>query len=109
MPQILVVNLPPLGCIPALLTLYSGGRGDQYDEYGCQKELNLISSTHNGILADEIIKLRAKYPRLSYFGNLHDVYSDILKAPLTYSKQAPTPNRCCDLYNFRNEKKMIFS
>ncbi|XP_024360447.1 GDSL esterase/lipase At4g01130 isoform X1 [Physcomitrium patens] len=33
--DILVVNLPPLGCIPALLTLFPGNSSDQYDAYGC--------------------------------------------------------------------------
>ena len=31
--EILVVNMPPLGCIPALLTLY-GGKDMKYDSYG---------------------------------------------------------------------------
>ena len=86
--EILVINLPPLGCIPALLTLYSGGHGEQYDEYGCLKELNLITATHNEQLADEIIKLRAKYPTVNFYhGNVHDVYTDILTTPLKHSKQ----------------------
>ncbi|KAG0601664.1 hypothetical protein M758_11G130200 [Ceratodon purpureus] len=102
----LVVNLPPLGCIPALLTLYSGATGNQYDEYGCLKELNLITATHNEVLSDEVIKLRAKYPKVYfYYGNVHDVYTDILKAPSKYNVTHPLKAACGygGEYNF-NEK-----
>lgn len=85
--EILVVNLPPLGCIPALLTLFSGSSADEYDPDGCLKKVNLITDTHNRLLEDEIIKLRAKYPAIYlYYGDAHGVYSNILRQPSKYSK-----------------------
>lgn len=85
--EILVVNLPPLGCNPALLTLYAESYADEYDLNGCLKKINLITDTHNRILEDEIIKIRAKYPAIYlYYGNAHAVYSDILGQPSKYSK-----------------------
>jgi len=85
--EILVVNLAPLGCIPALLTLFHGSSADEYDLNGCLKKLNLITDTHNRMLDEEIIKLRAKYPSIYlYYGDVHGVYSDILREPSKYSK-----------------------
>lgn len=85
--EVLVVNLPPLGCIPSLLTLFSSQNSDEYDTYGCLKNINLISTTHNKILQDTVTDLRAKFTNVTfYLGNLHDVYIDILKSPASYSK-----------------------
>lgn len=39
------------------------------------------------MLNEEIIKLRAKYPSIYlYYGDVHGVYSDILREPSKYSK-----------------------
>lgn len=85
--EILVVNLPPLGCIPAILTLFNASAPHEYDPNGCLKSINLITDTHNKRLEDEVIKLRAKHRKLYfYFGDVHGVYSDILRQPLKYSK-----------------------
>lgn len=84
--DILVVNLPPLGCMPALLTLYPGTK-DKYNNHGCLTEINKISAEHNKLLAEGITKLQAKYPTVKlYYGDSHGVYTDILKDPLKYSK-----------------------
>ncbi len=86
--EILVVNLPPLGCTPALLTLYPGS-ADAYNSYGCLTELNKITSYHNKLLGEKVVALRKKYPQVTiYYGDVHGVYTDILKDPLKYSKSS---------------------
>ncbi|XP_073385026.1 GDSL esterase/lipase At4g01130-like [Physcomitrium patens] len=88
--EVLVVNLPPLGCIPSLLTLFSSQNSDEYDTYGYLKNINLISTTHNKILQDTVTDLRAKFTNVTfYLGNLHDVYIDILKSPESYNVTKP--------------------
>lgn len=84
--QVLVVNMPPLGCFPALLTLYPNSI-DNYDSYGCLTNLNKVSIAHNGALEEEVMLLRAKYPNVTYYlADFYSVYTDILAAPQVYSK-----------------------
>jgi alpha-L-fucosidase len=103
--NILVVNMPPLGCIPALLTLY-GGKGLEYDSYGCLKALNAISKAHNKQLNDKVVALRKTYPHINiYYGDGYAVYKDILKNPKSYNVTAPL-KACCGVggaYNFNNK------
>uniref|UniRef100_A0A7I4BN57 GDSL esterase/lipase n=1 Tax=Physcomitrium patens TaxID=3218 RepID=A0A7I4BN57_PHYPA len=85
--DILVLGLPPLGCIPAMLTIYQTP-GAKYNSHGCLSDLNKITTKHNRLLGEKVIALREKYPdtlRLLY-GDIHGVYTDILKNPEAYSK-----------------------
>jgi alpha-L-fucosidase len=84
---ILVVNLPPLGCIPALLTLY-GGPEAKYNSHGCLESLNSITKHHNKLLGERVAALRIKYPDAKLlYGDAHGVYTDIPKHPAKYSTQ----------------------
>lgn len=84
--DLLVLNLPPLGCIPAMLTLFPDNSPDSYDSRGCLKEVNRITSNHNALLEESVIALRAKYPAVNiYFGDLHSVYINMLTDPRSYS------------------------
>ena len=83
--DIFVVNLPPFGCFPAMLTLFQSPTAS-YDGYGCLKDINKISASHNQILGEKMIALRTKYPTANlYYGDIHGVYTDILKNPTAYS------------------------
>lgn len=83
--NILVANLPPLGCIPAMLTLFQSPNAT-YDTYGCLSELNAITSAHNQYLQETVIALRAKHPTVKIlYGDINGVYTDILANPLKYS------------------------
>lgn len=85
--DILVINLPPLGCIPAMLTLFLDNMPASYDSGGCFKKINNITSHHNDLLEKSVIALRVKYPAVKFFyGDLHSVYIDILTDPRSYSK-----------------------
>jgi len=99
------VNLPPLGCIPALLTQFKG-KGLEYDQYGCIKELNDISKAHNKALNQSVKGLRKTYPHIKiYYADGYAVYKDILKHPKSYNVTA-TLKACCGVggdYNFNSK------
>lgn len=103
--NILVANLPPLGCIPAMLTQFQNPNAS-YDIYGCLTELNEITSAHNQYLLESVIALRAKYPTVKiYYGDTHGVYTDILQNPLNYNVTQPL-KACCGVggsYNFNKD------
>jgi alpha-L-fucosidase len=103
--NILVVNLPPLGCIPAMLTQFQSPNAT-YDTYGCLSELNEITAAHNQYLQESVIALRAKYPTVKiYYGDINGVYTDILKNPLNYNVTQPL-KACCGVggsYNFNKD------
>lgn len=105
--DLLVINLPPLGCIPAMLTLFLESTPDSYDSRGCLKELNKITTAHNAQLGDAMITLRAKYPTANlYYGDLHGVYTDILSSPKSYNITQPL-KACCGVGGYYNFDKKV--
>jgi len=103
--DLLVINLPPLGCIPAMLTLFPDNSPDSYDSRGCYKEINRITSNHNALLEESVIDLRARYPDVNlYYGDLHGVYLNMLTDPRSYNVTEPL-KACCGAggyYNFNS-------
>ena len=68
-----------------MLTLFQSPTAS-YDGYGCLKDINKISASHNQLLGEKMIALRTKYPTTNlYYGDIHGVYTDILKNPGAYS------------------------
>ncbi|BFI23618.1 hypothetical protein MPTK2_1g03730 [Marchantia polymorpha subsp. ruderalis] len=103
--DIVVVNLPPLGCTPAFLTIFPGDP-DDYDDYGCLTSFNAAIELHNEELFRAVLTLRAKYPDLSLsYGNFYRTFQDILKHPSKFGFHS-TPKllkACCGAggkYNF---------
>jgi len=87
---VMILSLPPLGCIPAMLTLY-GGPNEVYDDYGCLEKLTNITRAHNTLLGEKVAALRTKYPNTTLvYADTDGVYFDILKSPAAYSKH-PSP------------------
>nr|PNR55405.1 hypothetical protein PHYPA_006302 [Physcomitrium patens] len=92
--NVVVVNLPPLGCFPALLTIYPASV-DKYDKYGCLSSLNKISTAHNTALNSTVLTIREKYRNVTFhYGDLFSAYTDILKSPQTYNITQPL-KACC--------------
>lgn len=102
---VFVVNVPPIGCFPALLTVYPKS-SDKYDSYGCLKSINNISTTHNAALEEQVISLRSKYPNVTYYLlDFYSAYTDILADPAAYNI-TETLKACCGSggsYNFNKE------
>lgn len=107
--QVLVVNVPPLGCTPALLTLYPNSI-DKYDSYGCLTNINKVSIAHNKALKEEVILLRAKYPNVTYYlADYYSVYTDILANPQVYSKVSKSYSSVPSNFVLRHEIESFLS
>jgi hypothetical protein len=104
--DVMVINMPPLGCIPALLTQFAG-KGLHYDKFGCIKELNDISLAHNWKLNEAIVKLRKAYPsKKIVLADNYAVYYDILSDPLKYGVTDPL-KACCGKGGWYNFNKKV--
>ena len=101
----MIVNLPPLGCLPALLTLYPQTDSERYDTYGCLDNLNEISKTHNALLRSRVEELRNNYTSATfYLADYYNVYRDVLKSPAAYGNYVPDA-----IYNLKWIWSMIWS
>lgn len=56
--KIVVVGLPPMGCLPLVITLESHKLGFEIPERGCIDSLNSLSSDYNQKLQDELMALQ---------------------------------------------------
>lgn len=78
------MNLLPLGCTPALLSLKTEA-AHRYDHHGCLRGANKVSKMHNTLLGHKVAALRKKYTDATfYYGDLHGVYTDVLKNTTYY-------------------------
>jgi GDSL-like Lipase/Acylhydrolase len=57
-----VPGVLPIGCFPLYLTLFQSSDASNYDQNGCLKNFNSLSSYHNSLLTQSISNLRGKYP-----------------------------------------------
>ncbi|XP_024359742.1 GDSL esterase/lipase At4g01130 isoform X2 [Physcomitrium patens] len=103
--SIMIVNLPPMGCLPALLTLYADEDSEKYDTYGCLDSPNKVSNSHNTLLESRVADLRHNYTNATfYYADYYSVYRDVLKSPTLYGiSESDTLTACCGYggsYNF---------
>lgn len=101
----MIVNLPPMGCLPALLTLYADEDSEKYDTYGCLDSPNKVSNSHNTLLESRVADLRHNYTNATfYYADYYSVYRDVLKSPTLYGiSESDTLTACCGYggsYNF---------
>ncbi len=97
----MVVNLPPLGCMPALLTLHPAdpSLANSYDDYGCLKRFNKPIKAHNSLLRSSLNTLRTTYPDANlYYGDLHGVFINILKNSSDHGKVLSILGKMLTLY-----------
>uniref|UniRef100_A0ACD5VJ14 Uncharacterized protein n=1 Tax=Avena sativa TaxID=4498 RepID=A0ACD5VJ14_AVESA len=60
---VVVADIFPLGCIPAMLTYFAGRDKADYDQHGCLATTNrLLPQYHNSLLRRRVKVLRSKYP-----------------------------------------------
>nr|PNR35767.1 hypothetical protein PHYPA_021617 [Physcomitrium patens] len=104
--SILIVNVVPLGCTPALLTIYYQDSASNYDGHGCLKNINRISKYHNTLLANSVNDLRHRHQHVTfYLADYYRAYRKVLRMPSDYG--IPNPLRACcgcaGSYNFNNQ------
>lgn len=59
--DIVVPGTLPVGCFAVYLTMIPSPNKGDYDEYGCLKPLNDLSTYHNSLLQSRLAGLRTKY------------------------------------------------
>lgn len=60
--DVVVPGVLPIGCFPLYLTLYPGSSKDgDYDEAGCLRSYNNLSSYHNELLRQAVSGLQSKH------------------------------------------------
>ena len=82
-----MVNVPPLGCVPSLMSTYSQSSAGSYDGDGCMKDTNRISKYHNTLLADSVNDLRdtlRSHGATIYLADVYRVYKEVLRLPSDY-------------------------
>jgi hypothetical protein len=82
---VVVPGVLPVGCFPIYLTLYQTSNAGDYDQYGCLKRFNALSSRHNSLLQSKVSSLQSKYPnaKIMYADFYSHVY-DMVKSPASY-------------------------
>lgn len=106
---IVVPGVLPVGCFPIYLTLYQTSNAGDYDQYGCLKRFNALSTYHNSLLQSKVSSLQSKYPwaRIMYADFYSHVY-DMVKAPGNYGFST-NMRACCGAgggkYNYQNSAR----
>ncbi|KAJ7520419.1 hypothetical protein O6H91_19G005400 [Diphasiastrum complanatum] len=99
---ILVVNLPPVGCTPQLLT-FVRGHSDEYDSVGCYKPFNKVLQAHNALLRELLRNLTQLHPDAAFiYADYYSIAYHILQHPSNYG-MFDVLNSCCGAggsYNF---------
>eukprot|EP00253_Pinus_taeda_P023314 PITA_23314 len=101
---IFVQGMPPLGCLPAILTIDPYPRNSDYDENGCLASYNQLSQDHNTALQETLEQLRIQYPHaILVYADYYNMFMEIIKNHAAYGFTANTFQSCCgtgELFNF---------
>ncbi|KAF7018639.1 hypothetical protein CFC21_031906 [Triticum aestivum] len=60
--QVVVADIFPIGCLPAILTMLASPNNMEYDGHGCLKSMNKLGRYQSSLLRRRIKVLRYKYP-----------------------------------------------
>lgn len=98
---IVIPGVLPVGCFPIYLTLYQTSNAGDYDQYGCLKRFNALSSRHNSLLQSKVTSLQSKYPYAKImYADFYSHVFDMVKSPASYGtslghytdRPPPTPS-----------------
>jgi hypothetical protein len=91
--DVVVPGVLPIGCFPLYLTLYPGSSKDgDYDEAGCLRSYNNLSSYHNELLRQAVSGLQSKHGggvRLMY-ADFYAQVADMVRSPESYGTYVRT-------------------
>ena len=92
--DVVVPGVLPIGCFPLYLTLYPSSNKDDYDEIGCLKSFNNLSSYHNDLLKQAVSGLQSKHAgvRLMY-ADFYAQVADMVRSPESFGTCAPPSPR----------------
>lgn len=85
--DIVVPGVLPIGCFPIYLTIFQSSNQGDYDQIGCLKKFNDLSSYHNKLLKQALSKLQSKYSstRIMY-GDYYDQVYQMVQSPQSFGK-----------------------
>ncbi|CAK9186765.1 unnamed protein product, partial [Ilex paraguariensis] len=100
----------PMGCLPAGLTLVSGGDATAYDDMGCLNELNELALAHNNYLRESLAWLRLEFPHVAIiYADYYAAYQAILRHAASFGFDETSLLRsCCGIggpYNYDDNRK----
>ncbi|CAD6240511.1 unnamed protein product [Miscanthus lutarioriparius] len=108
--DVVVPGVLPIGCFPLYLTLYPSSSKDDYDEIGCLKSYNNLSSYHNELLRQAVSGLQSKHAgvRLMY-ADFYAQVADMVRSPETFGLKYGL-KVCCGAggqgsYNYNNNAR----
>ncbi|KAF5943858.1 hypothetical protein HYC85_017935 [Camellia sinensis] len=74
--KIAIVGLPPMGCLPAVITLYSN---DLFHGRGCIESLSSIARDYNRMLQNELLKVMTVGGPLIAYGDIYTPLIDMIQ------------------------------
>ncbi|KAF8663349.1 hypothetical protein HU200_055965 [Digitaria exilis] len=108
--EVVVPGVLPIGCFPVYLTLSPSSNKGDYDEAGCLRGLNDLSSYHNELLKRAVSSLRSKHAgvRLMY-ADFYAQVVDMVRSPETFGLRYGL-RVCCGAggqgsYNYNNDAR----
>jgi hypothetical protein len=85
--DVVVPGVLPVGCFPIYLTVYGTSNAADYDNLGCLKKFNDLSTYHNSLLQKRVAVLQTRYrkhgARIMYADFYNGVY-DMVRNPQRY-------------------------
>ncbi|TVU32276.1 hypothetical protein EJB05_24000, partial [Eragrostis curvula] len=109
--DIVVPGVLPIGCFPIYLTVYQSNNTADYDDLGCLKKFNDLSTYHNSLLQKRVAVLQTRYrkrgARIMYADFYNGVY-DMVRNPQKYGFSSVFET-CCGSgggkYNYQNSAR----
>ncbi|PAN32900.1 hypothetical protein GQ55_5G525600 [Panicum hallii var. hallii] len=105
--ELVVPGVLPIGCFPVYLTLHPSSNKDDYDETGCLRSFNSLSSYHNELLKRAVSGLRSRHAgaRIMY-ADFYAQVADMVRSPETFGLEYGL-RVCCGAggqgsYNYNN-------
>ncbi|KAL5199905.1 hypothetical protein ABZP36_021108 [Zizania latifolia] len=107
--NVVVPGVLPIGCFPIYISIYGTSNSADYDNLGCLKKFNDLSTNHNNQLKSKISALQSKYSsaRIMYADFYSGVY-DMVRNPGAYGFSTAFQT-CCGSgggkYNYNNNAR----
>ncbi|CAL4958947.1 unnamed protein product [Urochloa decumbens] len=108
--ELVVPGVLPIGCFPVYLTLYPSSNKGDYDDIGCLRSFNSLSSYHNDLLKQAVSALQSKHGgvRLMY-ADFYAQVTDMVRSPETFGLKYGL-RVCCGAggqgsYNYNNDAR----
>ncbi|WOL11604.1 GDSL esterase/lipase [Canna indica] len=106
--NLVVPGNPPSGCFAQTLTIAGSPNKEDYEAgTGCLKKANGLVKHHDGLLRQEVAKLRSKHPHVKIsYADFYQPIIQFVQSPNSYGFKDDPLRACCGAggpYNFNSE------